>query len=504
MKRVRILALILVFACIFGLVLPVLAVDLSQAAVYSLVCSPSTAVINGEITYTVVTDTNATKVAILNADKTIHQLADIGNGFAHYSDEGEFRTWTIKKVSQLIINEPKFALASTASGNWSYIPVQSDEYLIVKLDPRDDPTEPWTPPNAVDEPEMGIVAGSFIQPWLFLYWDQARWEQEFAAMKELDMRYLIIQNSTSLEYETGDSAPDYGEDYTKYPIKSSSYVIYPSEQPELKSYFNIGTDQLKLCLEAAKKYDMQVIIGLDHDTRWWKFGWNDTPTLKKGGTDAVTDSYFYNFCTEKGDLSARMIKEIWANYGKEYGEQIFGWYYPQEIWNFVPACKGTDNAANAKIIGTMINYYIDAIEETASEKPLSLSPFMNFTISTAEEYGDFWRDILAAANLRSHDIFMPQDSIGNNPDRIGSELAVWTQELYSVSQDEGLKFWSNNETFTSNYTPAEVSRVIQQIEITDEFAERHVVFSWNHYYNPIYNSSFASYNDAFKAYISSK
>lgn len=48
-----------------------------------------------------------------------------------------------------------------------------------------------------------------------------------------------------------------------------------------------------------------------------------------------------------------------------------------------------------------------------------------------------------------------------------------------------------------------MDRVISQIEATSQYAETHILFSWNHYYNPLYNSAFQSYNDQLAEYIES-
>ena len=64
-----------------------------------------------------------------------------------------------------------------------------------------------------------------------------------------------------------------------------------------------------------------------------------------------------------------------------------------------------------------------------------------------------------------------------------------------------MRFWVNNECFNSDGTPADVARFIDQIEATDPYAEAHIMFSWNHYYNPLNSGSAAPYNDALKDYL---
>lgn len=305
----------------------------STPVVYSITASPADAVINEVVTYTVETDQTAIVVRIMNYDGSIHTLANIDAGFTDYVDSGDRRIWTLSKRVQIPYNAPRTAYASGNSGVNSKISVASD-YLIVRMSTHTAAIDPWEPPaGPPDEPEMGIVAGTFIQPWLCVDWTQERWDNEFKMMKEdLNMHYLILQNTGDVQYSGS------GQDYTTYTISNNYYTIYPSEMPEFAGRNN-GKDQIKACLEAAKKYDMQVIIGLNSDNRIWKYGFG-MPELKPGETDYVTGSYFAGWLDYEADVSTRMMEDIWNLYGEEYGDQIYGWYYYPEMWNFDVACAG--------------------------------------------------------------------------------------------------------------------------------------------------------------------
>jgi len=344
---------------------------------------------------------------------------------------------------------------------------------------------------------MPLITGSFIQGWLCRDWTQDRWNKEFAAMKELGMESLIIQSSYDWA-TTATSSSAYGQDWTQY-TTTSRYSLYPTTIPELAGAYN-SADQLERALIAAKANNMSIYIGLISDDRWWRFGWG-IPTSATYGVDLTTDSYFAKWCEYNGELSAQMIEEIWNRYGDNYGEQISGWYYHNEIWNFDAGCAGTDSGVYAKILGNSFNYYLDAINENCPKKPLMVSPYFNRTLSTAVQYSDFWKAIFKNANFRAGDIFAPQDCIGEHADKIDT-LEAWIGGLADAAATEtGLRFWVNNETFTSSYTSASVERVISQIEETTKYAQTHILFSWNHYYNPVYNSSYQSYHDALAAYI---
>lgn len=463
--------------------------------VYSITASPVDAVINEVVTYTVETDTTALVVRIKNIDGSIHTLANIDAGFANYVDNGNRRIWTLQKRVQIPYNAPRKAYASGNSGinSKSYA---TSEHFIVRMSTHTHPIAPWeSEAGPPEEPEMGVVAGTFIQPWLCLDWTQERWNQELEKMNELNMHYLIIQYSSDMQF-TGS-----GQDYTKYTLNSGAYSLYPSSLPEFVGKNN-GNDQLKMCFEAAKKYDMQVIVGLNSDNRIWQYGFG-MPELKSGETDYVTGSFFAGWVDLEADLSTRMMEEIWDLYGEDYGDQIYGWYFYPEIWNIDVACAGTDNGVYAQIWGRSLNTYLEMRDEITPTKPLLFSPFLNPDLSTPEQYGQFWKDIFEVANFKNFDIFSPQDSVGAK-NIATSVMPLWMEQLYYSAQEEGLRFWVNNETFTLGYTPAPVSRLIEQIEGTLEYTEHNIVFSWNHYYSPLYQSNYQTYHDALLEYVNSK
>lgn len=389
-------------------------------------------------------------------------------------------TWTPETPGRKNI----YAVAWDSNGN-----VTRDYVSVyVKADETDIPEEP-----------LPLISGSFLQGWLCRDWSQARWNQELAAMKSLGMNSLILQSSYDWA-TTAASSSAYGQDWSKY-TTTTRYSLYPTEISELKGANN-SADQLERALIAAKENDMTIYIGLISDDRWWRFGWG-IPTAASSDADLTKDSYFAQWCAYNGELSAKMIAEIWKRYAADYADQIGGWYYNNEIWNFDSGCAGTDNGVYAQILADNFNAYLQAIEQNCPDKPLMLSPYFNRTLSTGAQYRDFWKNIFEKANFRSNDIFAPQDCIGEHPDKIDT-AQEWIGGLAEAAKTEGLHFWVNNETFTASYGSAPVDRVISQIEATRQYAETHILFSWNHYYNPLYNSAFQSYNDQLAAYIESQ
>lgn len=351
---------------------------------------------------------------------------------------------------------------------------------------------------AINDKSMPLISGSFIQGWICRDWTQERWNDELAMMKELGMETLIIQSSYDIASDAGTAV--YGQDWSKYRI-TSRYSLYPTDIPELAGYYN-SSDQLEKALISARENGMTIFIGLISDDRWWRFGWGQ-PLAENAGADLASESYMAQWCRYNGELSAKMIDEIWERYGHDYGEQIAGFYYNNEIWNFDAACNGEYRETYAKIIADSFNHYIKAINDNCADKQFMFSPFFNRTISTAIGYRDFWKSVFQKTDFRKGDIFAPQDCIGEHEDEIDS-LREWIGGMHEAAKSkEGLYFYVNNETFTPAYTPAQVNRVIRQIETTEEFAQSHLLFSWNHYYNPLVNSSYKAYHDELKSYIES-
>ncbi len=335
------------------------------------------------------------------------------------------------------------------------------------------------------------ICGTFIQPWLVEGWSQARWEQECQMMTEAGMKYIILQSITDFNYNTSE---DLGQDPSKYTI-TSRISLYPSSLPELKNA-NKGVDSLKNCLEACKKYGMQAMIGPVSDNRWWKYGWG-MPKCPSGKTNVVQDSYMAQWVKENAEISNRVADEVMSRYGAAYGDQIFAWYYNNEIWNIDVACAGTDKGVYAQILGESMNLVLRHYTTLTPGKPMLLSSFINPSLSTPAQCGKMWQNIFKYTEFRTGDIFSPQDSYGNNTTQ---DLEAWTKAYYDAVQTKpGLLFWSNNENFRKDATVATIDSFVYQINTTAKYCSANICFSWNHYFSPKEQNS--GYNKAYLQYI---
>lgn len=335
----------------------------------------------------------------------------------------------------------------------------------------------------------GKFTSTFIQSWLCRDWTAQRWEQEFESAKEAGFDSLILQSVCELSYTQNDTSAS-KQDSSSYTC-TSAYSMYPSELEALEgctlSVQNDG-DALELALESARKTGMKLWIGTVSDDRWWNYGWG-VPEVSASGV-----SYLLEWCLENVELCSDVITEIQSRYGEEYSDTIAGFYYVNEIWNIDVACAGTDNGEYASLLGKNMNYSIDA----CGDKPLMISPFFNPDLSDAEQYGDFWRDIFKTAQFRPQDIFAHQDGGGRGC--TPEEIRQWAQELKKAVDEEGMRFWINNETFQGDYQSKSIAELKSNYEAVSDLAQEHILFSWNHYYNPLVNSEFQTLSDEFTGF----
>ncbi|MDR1674459.1 MAG: DUF4434 domain-containing protein, partial [Oscillospiraceae bacterium] len=271
-------------------------------------------------------------------------------------------------------------------------------------------------------------------------------------------------------------------------IPWGTYSLYPSELPESAGWQM--TDQLEYAFESCRKYGIKLMLGTYNDSKWFEYGWGPPGDLRE-------------FLAENTRISNLIVSEITEKYLNRYENEFAGWYFYSEIWNIdVSAPEYWEEYAD--ILSGNFNAWTQHMSAVTPGKPLMISSFYNPQLYNAspEKHSEFWQRIFSMTDFRSGDIFAPQDGAGANPYTF-PVLDEWTAALKSAADTEpGLIFWSNNENFTESMTPQDVSRFVQQLEITDKYAEKHICFSWNHYYSPTYgNGIYSAYNDKYQEYV---
>ncbi|MGN1418604.1 MAG: DUF4434 domain-containing protein [Acutalibacteraceae bacterium] len=303
------------------------------------------------------------------------------------------------------------------------------------------------------------ITGTFVQSWLSEYWDDEDWDKQIKEMKDDGLEYLVLQSVA--EKESGKWT-----------------VYYDSAIDEFQDAEYAGNDIIEKGLKACQKYGIKVFVGLALHDNWW---------LQGGNTRE-----YQNICS----LMAQIIEEIQKNFGEEYNDTLYGWYFTPEIGSNI-ICTSSINQ-----ISKGINTVIGKINEVSPEKVFMLSPFMfeNSNLYSATSVLPMWIKFFAKTNFRDGDIFCPQDSIGANTDKIDNAYKMWQMYDKAVSTcEKDIKLWANCENFTlgkksqkgtgiftgenTDSVTATLNRFVKQLDAASRYAENIISFSYNHYYS---------------------
>lgn len=298
--------------------------------------------------------------------------------------------------------------------------------------------------------------GTFLQAWYCADWDDARWAQEAAFMKEAGMEYMILQTTASLD-DTG---------WT---------VWYPSA---IKAFSgarqgNVLEGALKSCREAG----IRVFVGLADFSDWW-------------GKAGFSDAYF-SVC----EIMAEMQREICETYRPVYGDTLYGWYFPPEIDN-VPTMK-----LSIRRIAQGLNLVLDTATELDETMPVMLSPYFSesYALPSVLCTLPMWHAFFETAHFRPGDIFAPQDAVGAGWTKEEHLEKVWQMYRAAVDAcDKGVVLWANCENFTSTpegNVPADTERFARQLALAAKYTDNIICFSINHFYSPFTDAQ------AYEAYL---
>jgi hypothetical protein len=115
---------------------------------------------------------------------------------------------------------------------------------------------------------------------------------------------------------------------------------------------------------------------------------------------------------------------------------------------------------------------------------------------TPSKYASMWGKILVSAPI---DVIALQDGIGAGNSSIRTVAQWFSAMRTSIKKTRPTtQFWSDLETMTTNYTPASVSRVLQQLAVEKPYVDKFTTFSFNHYDSP--QQGYTSNYNAWKRY----
>ena len=323
--------------------------------------------------------------------------------------------------------------------------------------------------------------GTFVQPWLTVTWDDERWQEEIAAMKEAGVEYLILQ-------ETADKSSQLSGD-------GSWEVYYPSYCQAFNGSY-VGEDCVEAALRNCSGTGIKVFIGLAMFDDWWDL--------------AAFGSQYKEVC----NISAYMAEEMYNRYHSLYPDSFYGWYFVPEI-NNMPHVKLSINA-----VADGLNTILDKITQLDPNMPMLLSPYFTEYISVPSALATLpmWITFFERAELRDGDIFCPQDAIGAKWVSEKNLEKIWRMYSEAVKSCEAdILLWANVENFIKPFAdsdlagiikpqptentkmvPTTLDRLVWQMETASHYAENIITFSYSHYYSPanvsnIYHNTYVDY-----------
>lgn len=292
---------------------------------------------------------------------------------------------------------------------------------------------------------------TFVQPYYNDILDTERWEQIFSNAKKLGFDTLIIP------YVIYIRQPLVNTFWGKSP-DPVCYSLFPLETPVAYDVQCSG-DIIMPALEAAKTTDMKLWLGTV----------SDTTSIYFTGENVVD----YEIWSDKNSkLSISIISEIWSRYGEKYRDQIAGWYYSNNFYNFENACNGTDDGENVRIISNNINANIAAIEEKCPDKPIMLNPYYYYDNSTSEQFGKFLTELIDASELRHIDIYTAKDMGGLAADV--TEKSNWI-EAQKIAVGDKMHFWVENSSRSLGDRIIDLEKLHENYNATYKLGEASII-----------------------------
>jgi hypothetical protein len=293
--------------------------------------------------------------------------------------------------------------------------------------------------------------GSFLTGDLCGFWNDERWQQEFFALKNAGMHYVIIQ-------AVADSYP-----------QRATFTIYPSSLPNTEVAKGVNNipypDIVDACLRNAESAGIKVFLGIDFNKKWWDLYASDS-------------TWLYS----QMDLDNNICDELWDNYKSKYPNAFYGWYWSYEVDNLHFTTR-----EQQKVLTTAMNKQLDHLISSNEKLPFMWCPFMNSKVGNPKSYEAMWENVFADLHTTEGDIFCPQDGVGAGGLKL-EEIAQWFSALRkAVDTKPGLKMWSDVETFryyNNSFIAATIDRLISQLEIEQPYVDNYISWEYSYYYSP--------------------
>jgi hypothetical protein len=305
------------------------------------------------------------------------------------------------------------------------------------------------PSTSMAKANKAAVDGSFITGDLCGAWTDARWQQEFTAMKNAGMHYVIIASVAQ-----------------SLPGKITT-TLYPSSLPNTQmgkgDNGTVYPDIVDACLRNAQSLGIKVFIGIDANDRWWN-------------SPADDSTWFYS----QMNFDNSVCDEVWSLYKNKYPDAFYGWYWVYEVDNV-----NFTTQAQQSVLTKAMNIQLDHLAAANEKLPFMWCPFMVSYQGTPQAYKAMWQNVLSGLHTTAGDIFCPQDCIGAGGLKL-SNLESWFSALReAVNTKPGLVMWSDVETFDlSDNTSATIDRLVSQLKIEQPYVDNYITWEYCYYDSP--------------------
>jgi len=296
--------------------------------------------------------------------------------------------------------------------------------------------------------KKAMADGSFIQSRLCGSWTDARWQEEFSAMKAAGMHYLVIGPVAE--------SRDNGKTVT----------LYPSDLPNTTLSRHVNDhDMVDVCLRNAEAAGIKVFIGIGMNEKWWQ-------------ALGIDSTWLYN----QMEFDNKVADEVWTKYKNKYPAAFYGWYWVYEVANV------NLTPIQQNVLINAMNMQLDHLTSKNEKLPFMWCPFMNSKFGTPQAYEAMWKNVFSKLHTTNGDIFAPQDCVGAGGITL-SEVPAWFSALRkAVNTKPGLVMWSDVETFDhKDWSSATIDRIIKQMQMEQPYVENYITFAYCHYQSP-YNT----------------
>ena len=178
--------------------------------------------------------------------------------------------------------------------------------------------------------------------------------------------------------------------------------------------------------------------------------------------------------------SIQVAQDLLAKYGDHAG---FGGLY----MSIEPANITFMGNETRKVLASAIDRVAKAAHAAKPGVKVSICPFFNTSLSSAEEFGSVWEYVIENSDL---DVLMLQDGVGVEPQTLTASedlVSPWYAALRRAANKKGIEFWGNSELFTNLGTrlnvdliPSTMEKIRMQLTAEAGYVDKFVCFAFSY------------------------